>query len=191
MVHVIVVNGRHRVGKDSFIYGMIDAIHKYIVASEVIYKSSIDLYKKYLIELGWDGKTKTDDVRQLLTDMKQFSINHGDIPTKILMEYIVDLRFNDNAHNFFITQIREQEEISKLELACSGLLKVIGGITFDKVFIVGKQRDNTKGSTSDFNVKYDDSYYVVKNDATLSELEEHANNYILDIIRRYSKNGDK
>lgn len=185
MIHVIVVNGRHRSGKNSFIYSMIDSINDKCDASyECI--SSINICKQALKDIGWDGH-KDDEVRQLLSDLKKFAINNGDLPTKILVDSIIQCNYKktNKKHNFFITQIREKEEIDKLETACNGLELI--GITFHKVFIKGNVRDNTKGADTDNNLYYDDSYTVIKNNSTLSELGEKASKYINDIMIKEEK----
>lgn len=187
MVHVIVVNGRHRSGKDSFINGMIDAINKY---HNTTYEcvSSIDICKEALKLIGWDGHTKSYEVRQMLSDMKQFAINNGDMPTKILVDSIMRYNYRKSAkkHNFFITQIREYQEIDKLEVACKGLDMI--GITFNKVFIKGNVRDNTDGADADRNLYCDDSYTIIKNNDTLSELEKRAGEYVNNIIKETNNN---
>lgn len=108
---VFILNGAPRAGKKTFV-NLLDQISELKVRAY----SSIDWAKKVARkEFGWTG-TKDKESRQLLSDIKELGIIHGDIPFKKVTQRIeIEL---SNHTNYFCTDIREPSEISKVKYWC-------------------------------------------------------------------------
>lgn len=72
MKNVYVINGPATSGKDTFM----DIVGEYINIEKY---SAIDGIKEILTKMGWNGE-KTDEMRNALSDLKDFSAKHFDFP---------------------------------------------------------------------------------------------------------------
>lgn len=102
---VFIINGHPRSGKDEFVK-CVQSITK-----DFSYNySSVDNVKEALKLLGWDG-IKNKDIRALLANLKQVSINSFDGPFKYCSG-IIDKLKDESVSVFF--HVREPSEIDKL-----------------------------------------------------------------------------
>lgn len=112
-INIIIINGKPRSGKDT----VIGYMKKYCDINECArcYSySTIDPVKDVLRNLGWNGE-KTDEVRNMLSSMKQFWINTCDGPLKYCMDTIFQCMNMDTDDDMVLVfQIREPDEIHKL-----------------------------------------------------------------------------
>jgi hypothetical protein len=164
MKHVVVVNGKPRSGKDTFInYCRIYADNTDCV-ERVESISSISPVMDALKSLGWDGE-KRDDIRNLLSQLKFFWICNNDGPTAYLIKRILDVK-EDNCAIF--VQIREPAEIDKLRNAMIALKPL--GIDVTTVLIMRPGTDREYSNTSD-NYVFDYEYeHTINNDGTQDQL---------------------
>lgn len=175
-IHVVIINGNPRAGKDSFV----DRCRRCVAMNEYakcVNISSVDIHKSLLKEIGWDGETKSNDVRNLLCEMKKFSIYHGDIPTKYMLNTIFRYLNNNSDDDYLIfCHIREVEEIKKLVRALNGLKCI--NISYSTLFI--KRNINTNACCKSDEVNYNDYKYdfVINNDGTLDDLHKKAEYFI-------------
>ena len=104
--HILIVNGYPCAGKTTF---------EQIIAKKYpsIIFSSIDPIKKIAKDIGWDGKTKTESLRNLLSSIKKATTEFNDYPFKATSRVIEDF-FNDKNTKFLMIDIREPEEIRKI-----------------------------------------------------------------------------
>lgn len=110
---VFIINGAPRVGKDTFI-----ELLQEITKENVVPYSSIDWVKEKAKNLGWDGVKDTKG-RQFLSDIKDACTEYADIPfQKIVALLSVYNCFPSAAPEYFCTNIREPEEIFKLNIWC-------------------------------------------------------------------------
>lgn len=111
---VVVVNGLAGSGKDTFVDECMKYCDDYECAN-VLNLSTIDPVKELLRGLGWDANTKTDEVRDMLSNMKQFWVDHQNGPTLYLITNILNFhQMHMKEDNIIFCHIREPEEIHKL-----------------------------------------------------------------------------
>jgi hypothetical protein len=174
---VIIINGTPTAGKDTFI----NFAAKYCNAEEstnIFNISSVDLIKEMLVGFGWNGE-KTDDIREIISKIKQIWINAQNGATMFLINNIINIHAQHQAEdNIIFCHVREPEEIDKLYQAFKGF--DIVGIDVMTLFIVRKGIDIASTNDADnidviFNYHYDT---VIKNDGDLAQLEEKAIDFI-------------
>lgn len=174
---VVVINGAPGVGKDAFM----DICAKYCDDYEfanMAKLSAIDPVKDLLSGLGWDRNTKTGEVRDMLSNMKQFWVDHQDGPTLYLITNIINFhQMHMKEDNIVFCCIREPEEIHKL-MRILQPMNIFG--------IHGTTLCIDRGITSMANNKSDDVNAIhsfkydkyIKNDGTVKDLERIANEYL-------------
>lgn len=111
---VIVINGPARSGKDTLIEICRSLLKPMRLGVETF--SAIDEVKVEAIRRGWwDGKneTKTEAVRQMLSNLKHEMIADGDRPTKYLCSKVQELH-DECFRGLVFLHCREPEEIDKL-----------------------------------------------------------------------------
>lgn len=158
---VYILNGAPKCGKGVFVEFL-----EIFTDSTVTEYSSIDWVKDLASDVfGWDGE-KTAKSRKLLSDLKKLAIEWDDIPLKLTIKKI---RYATPTSNFFCTDVREPEEIKKLQTWCKEQ-----GIPCYAVLIrreVAEEKAIADGITNSsdteyLNYEYD---YMIKNDGSLEE----------------------
>lgn len=177
MVKVIVINGIARSGKDTFVEKVREKVGDEI---EVINLSTIDPVKRALIELGWDGKTKDVDTRNMLAKMKRLWIDILDGPFNYIIKTIDDIIIDKGGVPLcFFVHCREPEEIENLKVYYKQLSIDNPNCGIDCITLL-ISRDNLyipKNGADD--VVNDYSYdHKVDNSGSLSLLEYHAMNFL-------------
>ena len=175
---VVIINGTPMAGKDTFV----DLAIKYCNMDEstnIFNLSSVALIKEMLAGFGWDGR-KTDDVREIISKIKQIWIDAQNGATMFLINNIMNIHAQHQAEdNVIFCHIREPEEIDKLCRALNGF--DIIGIDVMTLFII---RNNIKATGTPiaadnlnviFNYHYDE---IINNDGDLAQLEEKAIDFI-------------
>ncbi len=108
---VIVINGSAESGKDLFVEYITESFTEHKIAN----LSTIDPSKEALLELGWDGKTKDEETRQAMVDLKQMSIRLFNGPFHYIVKKISGKLGTAPTSNWaFFVHCREPEEIQKL-----------------------------------------------------------------------------
>jgi hypothetical protein len=175
MKYVVIVNGRPLSGKDTFI----NKCCAYIKGN-TMHISSIDPVKDVLRELGWDG-TKSDNIRNLLSQLKSFWIANNDGPTGYLIRNILEYGKDSRDDYVIFTQIREPDEIAKFRSAMVALKSLdIRVVTL----LVTRHDTHIKCSnTSDANVN-DYGYDVyIDNNGTENDLNSTAIQFIGKLLK--------
>lgn len=180
-IHVVIINGKPCAGKDEFVKQCHVCLYNHC---ECVNISSVDIHKQILRKIGWDGKTKSDDVRELLCRMKEFSILHGDIPTKYMLDTIFSY-IGKGSDCVIFCHIREVAEIKKLIRALRGLRCM--GITYSTVFI--RREDKIKSlnkdaccASDDVDIEDFDYDFIIDNFGTLNSLKNKASRFINYLI---------
>lgn len=149
---VIVINGVAGSGKDTFI----ELANSYCELNEyanVLNISSVDPIKDVLRTFGWDGE-KTDEIRNLMVDIKKLWISAQNGPTMFLMNNILQYHMaHIDEDNIVFCHVREPEEINKLVDAIKGMSPM--GIDIMTLLIV--RHDAIGSDTRD-----SDNYNIVK-----------------------------
>lgn len=175
-IHVVIINGKPGAGKDEFVKQCRICLYN----CRCVNISSVDIHKQILQKIGWDGETKLNDVRELLCRMKEFSILHGDIPTKYMLDTIFSYVGKDSDYVVFC-HIREVAEIKKLIRALRGLRCM--GITYITVFV--RREDKIKSlnkdaccTSDDVDIEDFDYDFIIDNFGTLDSLKSTASKFI-------------
>lgn len=157
---VIIINGSGGVGKDMFI----EYFTNY--AKRVSSFSTVDIAKEIATKyFEWNG-VKSEESRLLLSDIKDFLTNHGNIPFKDILKKIDE----SNSEYIFI-HCREPKEIAKLETTLNAITLLVTSTRIKEIKI-----NHADGEV--LNYKYD---YHIANDGTLSELSQKAKDFYEEI----------
>lgn len=162
--HILIVNGYPCAGKTTF-EKMI--AKKY--PSNIF--SSIDPIKKIAKDIGWDGETKTEALRNFLSSVKKSATEFNDYPFKATSHVIEDF-FNDKDLRFLMIDIREPEEIRKI-VECYPFVTTI--------FISNKNNKTVATNNSDENVTNYIYEYYISNDGTFEDLEDAVNTFLNEL----------
>jgi len=108
----VIINGSAQTGKDQ----IIEFIKYNVPQLSVFNLSTIDPSKSALSTLGWDGKTKNEETRQAMVDLKRISMKLFNGPfTYIQKQIIIHNKFSDQhlREKIHFVHCREPEEIQK------------------------------------------------------------------------------
>lgn len=164
---VFIINGSGGVGKDTFV-NLISNNFLDVECTTVINFSSVDKVKEIAKKIGWDGKSKTEKDRKLLSDLKLLCTKYNDLPFNSMDEKVYN--FNKSDSSMLFLHIREPEEIERAKKSFNA-----------KTILI--KRDSIKHITSNiadenvFNYNYD---IIINNNGTITELENKAIKFIED-----------
>ena len=181
-INVIILNGKPRSGKDT----VVRCMRRYCDDTEYAWLhhfSTIDPVKSALRNLGWDGE-KTDEVRNMLAQLKQFWVQSCDGALRYCIDKVYSV-INDkkiaNEDHVIVFQIREPDEIEKLVNALKPMHKAYD-MNCVTLFINRLEAEaNACTNSADENVGdylYDE---YIKNNGTEDDLEAKVYDY-LDIL---------
>ena len=179
---VVIINGKPQSGKDTFCkyaQGYCDDDE----SANTLIISSVDPLKEMLTQLGWDG-TKTDNIRDMLMDMKQLWVQNQDGPTMFLFNNILEFhKACTGEDNIVLVHIREPEEIKKLVNALTGFESM--GIDVISLLIIRGSGEDTPNQPAETrrsddealinNYEYD---VTINNDEDLIKLQELAAEFV-------------
>ena len=148
---VVVINGYPRSGKDTFVD---IAETKY----NVIRHSTVDNVKEFATLMGWNGR-KDSDSRQMLSNQKEFYIEHFDGVFNDVVDIIIKSDL-DNKEFVFIFS-REPEEIQRIKDYCNNV------IPFSAILIERNVSEKDHTSHSDMNVEQFNYDYTISNNASI------------------------
>ncbi len=164
------INGSATSGKDT----LCDLIAKHVGSGAMVRLSSISSVKEFATALGCNPEQKTDEARQLWSDIKDAWTRYNDGP------YVEMTNRADKAINGYIDagvdigivsiMCREPEEIGKIvDFYGSGMCKTI---------LVRQDLDHIPGNHADQNVNDYDYDYVIENNGDLVSLEGKVKNLL-------------
>lgn len=177
--HVIIINGCATAGKDEFVQCAMEACED--TDYNVYNTSSVGRIENMLEHLGWDG-SKTDEVRDLIAQMKQFWVANQNGPLNEFLDIVTDIHNQtaDGDVNFIFHHVREPQEIDKYRSVFENM--DIIGIHFHtllvKRFGVGSTATNQSDNEDNIN-RYD--YDKIITNTSIKELHEQAGRYISDL----------
>lgn len=183
-VHVFIINGYPRSGKDTFIRLCMKIANEHNQKSDsyilIGSHSTIDTIKQIYRIFGWDGKKNPID-RKRLSDCKQFLTRKFDLPFQECLHYVqsYDKKFDpfikkkyghhEIQHILFL-QVREPEEIQRLQDAFGAKT-----IYMDPGKRIKKTQQSNMG---DANVEQFDYDLYISNDGSLHDLEKKAEDFV-------------
>jgi hypothetical protein len=164
-MRIIIINGRPRAGKDTFV----EFCQKH--CNWCLNVSTVDFVKKVANYCGWDG-TKTPENRKFISDLKDLLTQWNDVPYKHVCNEIALFQnrvsmydFDPDTDAIAFVHCREPKEIARLceELGAQSLL-----ITRDEV---ETSEQSNHADAEVYNYSYD---YMIPNEDTLQDLEDAA-----------------
>lgn len=161
-----ITNGSGTSGKDTFA----KMLSKYITVHKY---SSINLVKAMLRFVGVDTEQKTEELRLLLSDMKDRLTKYDDIPFKDVSEVVDNFKNNHITSEVLLIDIREPEEIARA-------VEVFGAET---ILIENPNVEKIKSNHADANVNNYNYDYIIKNDGTLEQLDKMAYLFSEQVIK--------
>ena len=181
MTKVVVVNGRPRAGKDSFIA----ACEQHLGREGVSFASfsSIDPIRDILSAAGVDVSEKTEADRKLLAVMGDALEEHSSYRTHRCIAEIMEFHHANGPESVFFLHIREPYNIRKV---MRGIAQTRMGqnIEFTTILIKSKRELAINSNRADANVgemAYDE---VIHNDGTLGDLHILAGQCVKNLLRR-------
>ena len=169
---IVVINGRPRSGKDTFV--QFCQIHNLWCANI----STVDFVKEIAVYCGWN-KEKTPKNRKFLSDLKDLLTNWDDVPYRKIEQRIAAYKekmeqygIDPEENGIIFIHSREPEEIKRFcdEMGAISLLIVRDEVT--------NNEQSNHADSEVFNYEYN---YTIANNGTLEDLEKRAKEF-LDIL---------
>lgn len=164
-IHIFVLNGSPRSGKDTFCTLMEDH-------GVVKHYSYVDFTRTMLDKMRVDYRKKTDRDRQLLETINNALEAYDDIPMKDICENVIYAIAKADFRNLFIfVDIRKPENIKRF----------IEKFPDAKTLYIDDGKELSNATESDHSVKdYDYDYYVM-NDGSLGDLKKKVDSFVHEI----------
>ena len=166
MKKIFIINGSGGVGKDTFV----ELVSQFF---PVVNFSSVHKVKEIAIEIGWDGKSKTEKDRKFLSDLKLLTGNYCDMPFQSMKEQ-VDKFNEDKKDNVLFLHIREPEEIKR----------AVKEFNAKTILVTRNSVEQIMSNMADANVYNYEYDYTIHNDGTIEDLKKVAEQFVKDYIRR-------
>ena len=165
MIHIFVLNGSPRSGKDTFCTLM----EKYGVVKHFSY---VDFTRTMLDKMHIDYSKKTDKDRQLLETINNALETYDDIPMKDICENVLYAISKADFRNLFIfVDIRKPENIKRF----------LEKYPDAKTLYIDDGKELSNATESDHSVKdYDYDYYIM-NDSSLDDLQKKVDSFVHEI----------
>jgi hypothetical protein len=160
---IFIVNGKPQAGKDT----VVNLIAKQLGGRYLVkHISTVWPVKVALTALGWDGETKTDNVRDALSLLKDLGDKLFDSSFRHVKNWVKD------TDGLLFVDCREPKKIGRL---CEELGAYSLYVDRDVTFTAGNYSDNN----TDF-YKYD---YYIDNRGSLEELEVEVIGFVANVIQ--------
>lgn len=166
MKKIYITNGSGTSGKDTFA----KMLSKYITVHKY---SSINLVKAMLRFAGVDIDEKTEELRLLLSDIKDRLTRYSDVPFKDVEEVVDNFKNGIIDAEVLLIDIREPEEIARA-------VEVFGAET---ILIKNPNVEKIKSNHADANVDNYNYDYIIENDGTLEQLDKMAYLFSEQVIK--------
>mgnify|MGYP000946296162 CR=1 FL=1 len=160
---IVIINGSGGCGKSTFC----KLCEKHIKAKEI---STVDKIKEAFKLIGWDGETKTEEIRTGLSNLKDYSTEQFDHPFKYIKEQINDF-LSDAEYELLFVNSREPNEIKRFT-------KKFNCITLHIINPNVKPITSNHADANTNNYNYD---YTIYNNGTLKDFENQAQLFIKEI----------
>ena len=152
---VFIVNGKPRAGKDTFA----EILNRYMV----VYKySAVTKVKEIAKQCGWDGKKEERD-RKFLHELKMLTSEYSDLPYRDVLDKIEKYRSGEILADVFIVDVREPEEIERLQKATDAIT----------IYIENENVPAITSNEADANVANYEYDFAIFNNGTIEEFEDN------------------
>jgi len=173
MKKVFIINGSGGVGKDTFV----EMVSKVV---PTINYSSVDKVKLIAKQIGWDGVSKTDKDRKLLSDLKALTTEYNDMSFNCLKHTVSNFLTISGASCLFL-HIREPEEIKR----------AVQEFNAETILVKRDSTQAIKTNISDANVDNYDYDYIINNSGTLEDLEIEARKFVYKYVCEEDTDNDE
>lgn len=186
---VVIINGIPTSGKDTFVQMVADYCDM-DESANVFNISSVEPIKDMLIGFGWDGKKKSDVIREMIAGIKQLWVETQNGPTTFLFTNIYQYHMmHAGEDNIIFCHIREPLEIQKLVNVLAGM-EIMGIAVTTLLMNRIVAYSNTDIQSDDIDninsYKYDN---IVHNDGTLEQLKEMAEKFVDMLLEEKYESG--
>lgn len=171
MLKLIILNGFPGSGKDTFV----QFCAQFPLPSWSVYHlSTVTIVKKALHCLGWDGESKTSEIRDLLSKLKAESTRLFDGPFKYIKAEIERIKTTGN--RIIFVDCREPDQIDRFKKEFGDRYEVF------TMLIDRGVPENLPQNNSDLQVLEYQYDIIIHNTGTLDDLKRKAEVFMYNII---------
>lgn len=157
---VFIVNGKPRAGKDTFA----EILNRYMV----VYKySAVTKVKEIAKQCGWTGAKEEKD-RKFLHELKMLTSAYSDLPYRDVLDKIEKYRSGEILADVFVVDVREPEEIERLQKATDAIT----------VYIENENVPAITSNEADANVANYEYDFTIFNNGSIEEFEDNIMNFM-------------
>ena len=163
---VLIVNGKPRAGKDTFV-----ELLSYMIP---VYKYSIiEKVKCIALDCGWKGKKEERD-RKFLYELKKLTDEYSDMSFIDVYEKIEAFAKDEIKEVLFAVDIRDPEDIEMMK-------ELTGAFT---VFIENENVPEITSNPADANVANYEYDFVIKNNGTMDDYKREVYNFLMALLQK-------
>ena len=170
---VLIVNGKPRAGKDTFV-----ELLSYMIP---VYKYSIiEKVKCIALDCGWKGKKEERD-RKFLYELKKLTDEYSDMSFIDVYEKIEAFAKDEIKEVLFAVDIRDPEDIEMMK-------ELTGAFT---VFIENENVPEITSNPADANVANYEYDFVIKNNGTMDDYKREVYNFLMALLQKIEMEGEE
>ena len=170
---VLIVNGKPRAGKDTFV-----ELLSYMIP---VYKYSIiEKVKCVALDCGWKGKKEERD-RKFLYELKKLTDEYSDMSFIDVYEKIEAFAKDEIKEVLFAVDIRDPEDIEMMK-------DLTGAFT---VFIENENVPEITSNPADANVANYEYDFVIKNNGTMDDYKREVYNFLMALLQKIEMEGEE
>ena len=170
---VLIVNGKPRAGKDTFV-----ELLSYMIP---VYKYSIiEKVKCIALDCGWKGKKEERD-RKFLYELKKLTDEYSDMSFVDVYERIEAFAKDEIKEVLFAVDIRDPEDIEMMK-------DLTGAFT---VFIENENVPEITSNPADANVANYEYDFVIKNNGTMDDYKREVYNFLMALLQKIDMEGEE
>ena len=170
---VLIVNGKPRAGKDTFVE-LLDhmiPVYKYSIIEKV---------KSIALDCGWKGKKEERD-RKFLYELKKLTDEYSDMSFIDVYKKIEAFANDEIKEVLFAVDIRDPEDIEMMK-------DLTGAFT---VFIENENVPEITSNPADANVANYEYDFVIKNNGTMDDYKREVYNFLMALLQKIDMEGEE
>ena len=170
---VLIVNGKPRAGKDTFVelLSCMIPVYKYSIIEKV---------KCVALDCGWKGKKEERD-RKFLYELKKLTDEYSDMSFIDVYERIEAFAKDEIKEVLFAVDIRDPEDIEMMK-------DLTGAFT---VFIENENVPEITSNPADANVANYEYDFVIKNNGTMDDYKREVYNFLMALLQKIEMEGEE
>lgn len=170
---VLIVNGKPRAGKDTFVelLSCMIPVYKYSIIEKV---------KCIALDCGWKGGKEEKD-RKFLYELKKLTDEYSDMSFIDVYERIEAFAKDEIKEVLFAVDIRDPEDIEMMK-------DLTGAFT---VFIENENVPEITSNPADANVANYEYDFVIKNNGTMDDYKREVYNFLMALLPKIDMEGEE